>query len=987
MAVSGEFGFTTSNTYINGKVVYQQVPGTSSENNSKISVWVYLTRTNTGYSSYGTISTYVQLWANGVNYPKAEENFTIPYNDAIVNGSWKLVFAKEFTIPHNNDGSQTISITTSATSGFGLSFSAEKKNIALTKIPRYASINTWKLLEANPQSLTFSWKTDSNISELNCYFNGENKYSVTSMNSSSGTFTVDNLSEGTEYTKIKIKVKRKDSGLTTTSGEISGTTIYYLPTSTLSVLSTTINSIDLEWVSNYPCDAIWLYNGTEIVYSELELDKSTGTINLSPSNFDDIYPATTYSLSIKVRRKISQGSQSSSPIAATTLSLPTISSSTTSEFNIGDEIDILLDNYKNNAYTLVGQIYSLNELGYYEWTTIWTEDELIGTNNVNAFLPSETLFRACYTSNSLSCRIGCIVSNNSVTYPASYHYITAYVTDSDPVFNGFSWITNVGTNINNIIGGTTNMITGFGNLSLVFEDNCAIPKNYADIKYLEVKIIFKNTVITSGNIDYSSDGFSFDVNVRNIVNDGIYKIRINAIDSRGNRSDFIEKSFTVYPYQVPALSVVLDRQNKFESKTYISLVGKVSSLDTNNHITSLKYRYTATGTVFSDEFIEIIKDEDYAESSNTEYIIVNYNKTSDTRYFIETDISTSYLFQFVLTDELYESYVYEVFLPQGKPTFSIFESGHATVDKIPNFDSPAKLQVGSDIMATDKNGNEVLILEEIEKHKNLLSNKIDKGKTISTNDGKVSLSSDGNSGKVEVESPNGYRWKIDTSNDTNCMVNCYTPENSLITSFIIQQDGTIIPDGNIILNNDCYLISKKTDDINTPLIGINSNNDLKIGSEGSNNTEIYSKGSVYITSSNAGLSSRAYGENNVLWSGVLFMQNGQNATLSESVEAQPHGIVLAWSSYNNTNNIASDADWCYQFVPKSHINNGGNSGAAGITCRMMTSTGGSIGVKYVYVSNTTIKGHTNNNVNDSSETSSGIKRSNTTFVLRYVIGV
>lgn len=158
MAVSGEFGFTTSNTYINGKVVYQQVPGTSSENKSKISVWVYLTRTNTGYSSYGTISTYVQLWANGVNYPQSEENFTIPYNDAIVNGSWKLVFAKEFTIPHNNDGSQTIAITTSATSGFGLSFSAEKQNITLTKIPRYASINTWKLLEANPQSLTFSWK-------------------------------------------------------------------------------------------------------------------------------------------------------------------------------------------------------------------------------------------------------------------------------------------------------------------------------------------------------------------------------------------------------------------------------------------------------------------------------------------------------------------------------------------------------------------------------------------------------------------------------------------------------------------------------------------------------------------------------------------------------------------------------------------------------------------------------------------------------------
>ena len=729
MAVSGEFEFSTSNQYIKGKVVYRQVQGNSSDNTSTVNVWVYLTRTNTGYKSYGIISTDVSITTDNSSlgaptYSQSESNFPIPSSDAIVNGSWKLVFAKPFSaIPHNNDGSLSITISVSANSNFNLNFSTVKSAIQLTQIPRYATINTWKITSIAPQSITFSWATDSNISNIICYFDDIQKYS-SSLNSNSGSFSVSGLSEGTTYNKITIKVTRKDSGLTTTSEDVSGTTTYYLPTSNLSFVSNSINSLHLKWESNYECDAIWLYNGTNIIYSASSLNTVSGDIILTPDNWSSISPGTNYLLSIKVRRKISQGVQTSSILSVSTLDLPSISSTTSKEFNIGDSISVIMDNSNNNSYTLSFQVYRINNDESYEWFTIWSENELIGTGNVELSLSANTLYDACVNTNALSCRISCVVSNNSITYPVSYYYLTANVVNSNPIFNGFSWKTNVGTTINSIIGGTQNMITGYGNLILVFDDNCVTPINSATIKYLEAKIIYNNIVITSGNIDYSQYAFDFNVNVKNITNEGTYTIRILAVDSRGNKSDFIEHSFVVYPYHIPALSISLQRQNNFEAKTYINLIGSMSLLKISgvqkNNITSLKYRYVESGNSFVDpntnKEVEFIDITDYVVSTNDNDIIVNLSKASDTVYFVTADITKSYIFQFILTDELYSSYVFEVFLPQGKPSFSIFDTGHTTVDKIPNFDSPAKLQVGSDIMVTDNDGNDVLVLEKLLSH-------------------------------------------------------------------------------------------------------------------------------------------------------------------------------------------------------------------------------------------------------------------------------
>lgn len=107
------------------------------------------------------------------------------------------------------------------------------------------------------------------------------------------------------------------------------------------------------------------------------------------------------------------------------------------------------------------------------------------------------------------------------------------------------------------------------------------------------------------------------------------------------------------------------------------------------------------------------------------------------------------------------------------------------------------------------------------------------------------------------------------------------------------------------------------------------------------------------------------------------MQEDQTATLSEAVSAQPHGVVLAWSFYND--GAAVDSDWSYFFVPKHHVL---NHNQAGMYCGAI-SPWQHMG-KYVYVGDTAIYG---NSVNDTTTTSNGVTTHNDKYVLRYVIGV
>lgn len=123
-----------------------------------------------------------------------------------------------------------------------------------------------------------------------------------------------------------------------------------------------------------------------------------------------------------------------------------------------------------------------------------------------------------------------------------------------------------------------------------------------------------------------------------------------------------------------------------------------------------------------------------------------------------------------------------------------------------------------------------------------------------------------------------------------------------------------------------------------------------------------------------------YGKNKVLWSGTYYMTSEQTAALIEPISSQAHGIILVWVAY--VNGAVQYCDYVYSFIPKWHV-----SAVEGCGCSIFLSES-SLNfacTKYVYISNTTIKGHVSNANN--STTGVGINVNGTYWVLSHVIGV
>lgn len=162
------------------------------------------------------------------------------------------------------------------------------------------------------------------------------------------------------------------------------------------------------------------------------------------------------------------------------------------------------------------------------------------------------------------------------------------------------------------------------------------------------------------------------------------------------------------------------------------------------------------------------------------------------------------------------------------------------------------------------------------------------------------------------------------------------------------------------------------------------NNNLVIGrgnyDENAGGTSIYGKTIDLVGSLN--INNRAYGLNNVLWSGASHMNGEQSITLSEAISAQPSGIVLVFSGYDNDTAQALDSSINTFFVSKKQVELFTN---VGMTFLLGINAGFSVmGAKYLYFTDTTISGHDGNT---STGTNSGITFANNQYALRYVIGV
>ena len=203
------------------------------------------------------------------------------YNDTVVVEGDKDIY-------HEADGSKTFSAEIIA--GF---YSYNVENVSgsnsweLDKFERYATISVNENSK-DINSIKINWSSNAIISSVKYSIdNGVNYSAYKGVNAKSGTVTISELEANTTY-KIKIRIKRKDNSLETTSGTITVKTFDYAKFTDLNNSNFADNvNISKDNVSGLNND-LELYINNEIILSRSNIENSYDLI-FTQEELDKIY--------------------------------------------------------------------------------------------------------------------------------------------------------------------------------------------------------------------------------------------------------------------------------------------------------------------------------------------------------------------------------------------------------------------------------------------------------------------------------------------------------------------------------------------------------------------------------------------------------------------------------------------------------------------------------------------------------------------------
>lgn len=147
--MGGSFSVSTSNSYIAGTVQWSEGNINTANNTSDVTATMYLSRTNTGYTSSGTDTFYVTI--NGTKVSNTL-SYKLSYNS-----NTQMVTAT-VTVPHNSDGTMNCTIGWGGGGGSGGVFTvnASSGTATLTTIARASTIASNVYWTAGTQNLGVS---------------------------------------------------------------------------------------------------------------------------------------------------------------------------------------------------------------------------------------------------------------------------------------------------------------------------------------------------------------------------------------------------------------------------------------------------------------------------------------------------------------------------------------------------------------------------------------------------------------------------------------------------------------------------------------------------------------------------------------------------------------------------------------------------------------------------------------------------------------
>lgn len=606
--MSGSFNVSTSNSYISGTVTWSESNVNNANNTSDVTATMKLSRTNTGYTSYGTDTFHVTI--NGSTHSNTL-SYTLSYNSdtTMVTGTT--------TVTHDSDGTKSITISWGGGGGSQGVFTVNSGSgtANLTTIPRASTLSAgsnWTL----PAQIVFSISSASSSFHhtLQVEVNDGSTYHTIETFTGVGTSYTWNVSDSDMNTMLGYLRNdttnwNQNTRITLTTYDSSNSNVgsnQYVGTATMAQANTTSYStsfnigdtisgtvsygssfsgiesnIDLIFGSstyhlftNFTGTS-WSYNTSSIasgLYASIPTANSgTGTIKIT----------TTYKGGTQIRNPATGGfttyvkSGSSNPSFSNTYTYADTNSKTTGVTN-------------NNQYIVQGQSSVT--------ATFKTTDVATGVNSAtmcyySAILGSTVIRKDVpYSAPTLS-----KAANASSTVAASTHYVE------------YTWVNSYGESLpspeaslamttgNNLVVTLPTFPTGVTSANIYISTASGSEKLQGSTTSTTYTLSAPPT--TSGAAVPTTMTFPLGTVTANTN----INLSIQAVDSRGN-STTTSKTVTVVPYTMPVITATAKRENGFNNNTDITLTGTYSliSVTTNgttsntNGLVTVQYQYKKT---------------------------------------------------------------------------------------------------------------------------------------------------------------------------------------------------------------------------------------------------------------------------------------------------------------------------------------------------------------------------------------------------------
>lgn len=657
--------------YLEGKIEWESSSNGSAANTSTVTAILSAHRTNSYTTTGQSWSGYVKIQAKNGNQ---QQNISFPQSVTIGPNWYEMARVTFPNAQHNDDGTGSVYISGSVTGPSGTKLedntSADGKTVTLDKIPRKTSITSFTVSKRNETSFTFAWSTADTVDYV--YYSTNNGSSWTGYDvtdGKSGSFTVSGLSANTSY-NCKLRVRRKDSQLTTDSSTVSQTT-YKVPTQALS--SKTETSLKMNWAVDSTADYIWYSKDNGSNWT------AVGSVNATSGSYtiSSLSANTSYNIKTRVRRKASQTTYDTTASTQTTYNYPNITAVQTSTLVIGNSQKLTLYNPLSRTVTI--KMYQNNTSGtqLYSGTTSGTSITFTPT--------ASTLYASIPNSTSGTCVYSAIYSSSTKTTSA---YTYKIVGTEKPTFTNFTY-EDTDSTILSLTGNNQIIVNGYSNIKATISTaNKAVAKNSATMKTYKMTIGNK----TTNAVNYSSSA-AVTLSLPD-VNSGT--ITVYATDSRG-LSTSVSKTATFKNYSAPAIkAVTATRGNSgvgsavtlaFNGTYWNSSFGSVT-----NSITQVKYFYKETSA------------SSWKTGTTTLSVTTsgaNWSGSASIKGDLGAngfDVSKAYNIRFQIKDAFITKN-YDITLGSGTPAISIYKNKVAINQKYDTSDT-ARLQVNGGVSAS-----------------------------------------------------------------------------------------------------------------------------------------------------------------------------------------------------------------------------------------------------------------------------------------------